>query len=284
MTSETLAKYTKAIVDLLGLADGTRLIDITASAFTKDYKVSAHFFRACKELGIIEVKNIARNRNKTYAILTPAEIDPKHGKLVKDLCNKIASSYTKSAKKKTMSIVDDIRKVLKFIKANDMTTNKEIKIYRHKLNHADTFLTVDEALERGLFLQDYEKHITIDSPREKAIHMITGGKTISDIALQSMKELIEESIILKKKAPKHGDKIVHKVEKPKGKLNKEEFKKELSKFGQRVYQAAYAKKEEAERLARHARVMLYIDNDIVPKNTFKDHALYTEELLKKAEA
>jgi len=277
MTNEIkLSKYLKAIKTLLQLQNKeTRLIDVTMSQFVKTHKLSPSFFTALGRKDIIHIKKGAYNKRYFYAKMYPNQIDPKHAKDVIEICNKISASYTKKPKIIDNSVIAKLAKFNKFVNNNKLESTR-VKIYRNKNNHSDTFDSIDEAIKRNLFLGDYETHYMIDSPKERAIKMISLNSTVTANTIKVLQDALVSVKRISKVTPKHGVVITNGRKKRVVNPGKKEFQAELNRLYQRILAAKGNNLKSAQ--LRLERVQYYIDNKKVPSRTFGDFQLYNDTI------
>lgn len=272
MTNEIkLAKFLKAIKELLKTQDdNTRVISTSAVRFNDKYGMPSYFFRVLAELNIITIEEIGYKSRKYTAKMYANQIQPKHAKDAIDVGNKILASYANKPKTVDNSVVAKIALFNKFIESKNLESNK-LKIYRNKHNHSDTFNTVEEAIERNLYLRDYEIHYYVISPKEEALKMISNNKTVTSLTLKEARKFVKNLEMLNKHQPKDGAVIKNGVVKKKVKNT---FDADLNKLGAKL--SYYAEKQNHLKTAelRLERIQLYIDHNKVPGRNFKDLALY----------
>nr|WP_319571430.1 hypothetical protein [uncultured Draconibacterium sp.] len=126
-------------------------------------------------------------------------------------------------------------------------------IYRRKDNHSDTLQTLEEAVERGVNLANYETVDCTTTHREVLVEMFTGqkGKYVSDEAVEIMGQFVESV----------------------KKIAKDEFDTQLKSLNSKIFKSK--DKDLIDKL-RKERVQLYIDWEKTPRKSFSDLELYFE--------
>jgi hypothetical protein len=236
MTKEKLNIYREALVAVYEMLDIKHFKQVKTRAFTTKYGISQYFFKALELLGYVEAQY--KTQKQVLFIKTNKTIDPIDARKIIDYCNQLAKHT-----------------IIKSIKLfNDEYENLQAstirKVYRNKYDHKQIINNLEQAIQQGVNLADFEIHTITRSPKATFLQKHLGKEYVHETDIEYVSKFLKT---LKKLA------------------GNSEFQKQLTSLSNKIINS-----KDVVRTAnlRRERVELYIKHKIIPRANFKDLNLY----------
>ena len=154
-----------------------------------------------------------------------------------------------------MNVVEHIQRTLDQIKTSGKPTGKSI--YVNKYDDTDSFETIDEALERGLDLSNYEKRNHVEVTQADIFEIIKGDRNtiMTAFEVQQMQEFVDFC---------------------RGLAQVDEFPKKLNTLNAKINRSK--NKPDLNVQLRTERLFLYLKFGVTPQKSFADFKAYNQLL------